>query len=340
MPPQAAAKSPVSRRFRSGVHGEWSDDHAVEQPVGQGLPTAASRLAASRIGGQHLYSVAPVGTSLGVQGQVVRAGLGGDAHALGFGGRDQRQHVAPRTGAGCAPARRCVAGRVDQRSRPRPRSASSRAGGQEVRVRPAPAARVEHVPGPRRARRTARPTRGAAPRRSPSGPSGGNSARPESARNALKPNTPASCSAGQVGGVARHRAAPEADVDVHCPRGRGPLDRSASTVTVGGMLFSGMSIIVVTPPAAAARVAVAKPSHSVRPGSLTCTWVSTRPGSSASVAEIHDSPRHRRHRVVRLDGDDPAVAHDHRGRPLTVRRDHPPRAHHQIDHAATHPLRA
>ena len=43
-----------------------------------------------------------------------------------------------------------------------------------------------------------------------------------------------------------------------------------------------MSRIVVTPPAAAARVAVAKPSHSVRPGSLTCTWVSTRPGSSTS----------------------------------------------------------
>ena len=43
-----------------------------------------------------------------------------------------------------------------------------------------------------------------------------------------------------------------------------------------------MSTIVVTPPAAAARVADAKPSHSVRPGSLTCTWVSTRPGSSTS----------------------------------------------------------
>ena len=43
-----------------------------------------------------------------------------------------------------------------------------------------------------------------------------------------------------------------------------------------------MSTIVVTPPAAAARVAVAKPSHSVRPGSLTCTWLSTSPGSSTS----------------------------------------------------------
>ena len=34
--------------------------------------------------------------------------------------------------------------------------------------------------------------------------------------------------------------------------------------------------------AAAARVAVAKPSHSVRPGSFTCTWLSTRPGNSTS----------------------------------------------------------
>ena len=60
------------------------------------------------------------------------------------------------------------------------------------------------------------------------------------------------------------------------------LISSPSTVVVGGMLLSGMSRIVVTPPAAAARVAVAKPSHSVRPGSLTCTWLSTRPGSSTS----------------------------------------------------------
>jgi hypothetical protein len=51
------------------------------------------------------------------------------------------------------------------------------------------------------------------------------------------------------------------------------------------MLFSGKPMMVVTPPpAAAAAVAVAKPSHSVRPGSLTCTWVSTRPGGSTSSA--------------------------------------------------------
>src|SRR5712692_3811724 len=45
-----------------------------------------------------------------------------------------------------------------------------------------------------------------------------------------------------------------------------------------------MSTIVVTPPAAAARVAVSKPSHSVRPGSLTWTCVSTMPGEMTSVS--------------------------------------------------------
>jgi hypothetical protein len=50
------------------------------------------------------------------------------------------------------------------------------------------------------------------------------------------------------------------------------------------MLFSGMSTIVVTPPAAAAAVAVANPSQPVRPGSLTCTWLSTSPGSRTSSA--------------------------------------------------------
>ncbi len=53
---------------------------------------------------------------------------------------------------------------------------------------------------------------------------------------------------------------------------------------MGGIEFSGMSMMVVMPPAAAARVALAKPSHKVRPGSLTCTWVSVKPGSSTSSA--------------------------------------------------------
>ena len=51
-----------------------------------------------------------------------------------------------------------------------------------------------------------------------------------------------------------------------------------ATVVVGGSEFNGISTMVVIPPAAAARVAVANPSHSVRPGSLTCTCESTSPG--------------------------------------------------------------
>ena len=55
---------------------------------------------------------------------------------------------------------------------------------------------------------------------------------------------------------------------------------SAASEVVTGMQLSGMSTTVVTPPAAAARVAVSKPSHSVRPGSLRWACESTRPGSS------------------------------------------------------------
>ncbi|KAK1998486.1 hypothetical protein LX36DRAFT_533268, partial [Colletotrichum falcatum] len=50
------------------------------------------------------------------------------------------------------------------------------------------------------------------------------------------------------------------------------------TVVIGGIAFKGMSITVVTPPDAKARVPVAKPSHSVRPGSFRWTWALTRPG--------------------------------------------------------------
>ena len=46
------------------------------------------------------------------------------------------------------------------------------------------------------------------------------------------------------------------------------FSRNPAAVVVAGMLLSGISISVVIPPAAAARVAVEKPSHSVRPGSL------------------------------------------------------------------------
>ena len=87
------------------------------------------------------------------------------------------------------------------------------------------------------------------------------------------------------------------------------------------MLLSGMSTIVVTPPAAAARVALAKPSHSVRPGSLTWTWVSTSPGSSTSSAASVDDLGLARRVVVRPEGDDDAVADAHRAGDLRTADD-------------------
>src|SRR6266568_3855508 len=66
------------------------------------------------------------------------------------------------------------------------------------------------------------------------------------------------------------------------------------------MLLSGMSTRVVTPPAAAARVAVSKPSHSVRPGTFTWTCASTRPGmTTRSVASSTAQPGGTAFRSVR-----------------------------------------
>ena len=58
----------------------------------------------------------------------------------------------------------------------------------------------------------------------------------------------------------------------HCPLAAARLASRCATVVVGGMEFKGMSTTVVTPPDAAARVPVQKPSQSVRPGSLRWTW--------------------------------------------------------------------
>ena len=115
-----------------------------------------------------------------------------------------------------------------------------------------------------------------------------NSSTPEGTRKHLKPRTPASTSASSSLGVAGHDAAPEADVDVALSRAPRRLRRRAPPrVVVAGTLLSGMSTSVVTPPAAAARVAVSKPSHSVRPGSLMCTCVSTTPGDTTRSGTLN-----------------------------------------------------
>lgn len=63
MPPHAVEKSSV---FRSAVEGEWSD---TMQSIVPSASASHSRswLAASRMGGQHLNSLAPSGTSSAVR---------------------------------------------------------------------------------------------------------------------------------------------------------------------------------------------------------------------------------------------------------------------------------
>ena len=97
----------------------------------------------------------------------------------------------------------------------------------------------------------------------------------------MNPTTPASCSGISDASLPGTAPPQNATSTQHFPAAAARFSSSAATVVVGGTELSGMSQMVVTPPAAAARVAVANPSHSVRPGSLTCTCVSTRPGSRA-----------------------------------------------------------
>jgi len=58
MPPHATPKSPPPSSFIAAVHGEWSDAMKSSSPAPR--PShRSSRLAASRIGGEHLNAVAP-----------------------------------------------------------------------------------------------------------------------------------------------------------------------------------------------------------------------------------------------------------------------------------------
>lgn len=98
----------------------------------------------------------------------------------------------------------------------------------------------------------------------------------------MKPKTPASCSGRSCARLPGTAPPQKPTSTCTVPRAASCLVRRCSTVVVGGSELSGMSISVVMPPAAAARVAVPKPSHVVRPGSSMCTWVSTSPGSRAS----------------------------------------------------------
>ena len=101
---------------------------------------------------------------------------------------------------------------------------------------------------------------------------------PECTRNALAPSTPAWINPSSWSVWPGTTPAWKPTSTHSWPRAAATFSRRAATVVVTGLLLSGMSTSVVTPPAAAAWVPVAKPSHSVRPGSFRWTWVSTKPG--------------------------------------------------------------
>ncbi len=144
-------------------------------------------------------------------------------------------------------------------------------------------------------------------------PTGGNSLTPLSTRNALKPSTPASIS-GRRSAPLPGTTPPQKPTSMcTAPRAASRLAANPSVVVVGGTQLSGMSTRVVTPPAAAAAVALANPSHAVRPGSLTWTWVFDQPGHHHRVAGVeHDGAG--RHRLRLVDRRDSAVLEVDAGR--------------------------
>src|SRR4029077_19510578 len=97
---------------------------------------------------------------------------------------------------------------------------------------------------------------------------GANSSTPLGTRKHLNPNTPLSHS-GRSSAAFPGTTPPQKPTSTQSfPAVAASFSRNPAAVVVAGMLLSGISMRVVIPPAAAARVAVEKPSQSVRPGSL------------------------------------------------------------------------
>jgi hypothetical protein len=302
MPPHASRNEPA---FRSGVLVEWSETTASIRPS-RSPAHRRSRFATSRIGGAHLNAVGAVRDLVGLEGEVVRAGL--DRHAFGAveeleraGGR-QVQDVR-------AAAVSRLASTTPRSLGARPRAAARR-GTSRTRARRRRAPRSAR-PGARRARSAGRrtPRSPSSPRAAGPGPSGGNSSTPDGHRNALNPNTLASCRLLRASRAhpgprrprSRRRRGPFA-----CGRPRAS-PRAPATVVVGGMLFRGMSTIVVTPPPRRRGSRSRTPPTRSGRGSFTWTWVSTRPGRitrSSILDERHavrtsSNARHALDRAVR-----------------------------------------
>ncbi len=149
---------------------------------------------------------------------------------------------------------------------------------------PVPLAIARSPRRPRRALSAGHPTGRSRPsrRENPEPSSGGNSATPESSRKHLKPKTPASCS-GRKSLRLSGTAPPQKPTSTYaCPRARSAFGLQRGRVRRRRDAVQRHVDDRRDPARRRGPGGLSKPSHSVRPGSLTWTWVSTSPGSSTS----------------------------------------------------------
>ena len=214
----------LQRRRRRRVVGGDQIDVAVDQRRPQAL-AIGSRADRRRA----LERRRAVGDLFGGKRQVVRARFHAQRRRRPRGPHGSRAAPRPTRGGRCGRARR-TRWRAARASRWRP--ARSRLDGCRARCGSAAGPGVPRPPtGPRREATPATPRARAAAGRAPPG-SGGpsrrsasptcpNSSTPDGHRKHLKPRTPAARQRRQVGGVARHDAAPESHVDMTSTARRG-----------------------------------------------------------------------------------------------------------------------
>ncbi|EEQ36763.1 hypothetical protein CLUG_00887 [Clavispora lusitaniae ATCC 42720] len=118
----------------------------------------------------------------------------------------------------------------------------------------------------------------------------GNSSTPLSIKNPLNPRTPMRIKGSKSSKLSGTKPPQKATSTQVWSRAAAIFWAKCAAVVVGGTAFNGMSTTVVTPPAAAACVPEAKPSHSVRPGSFKCTCASTKPGMMTLGDTSRSSP--------------------------------------------------
>ena len=258
---------------------------------------SASRSRAARIGGAHLNAVAPSGISSAAERQVVRAGLGGDRQPAARAA--SRSVAAPSADDRCT---MCTRRAVLARQRDQQPIAATSARGR-ARSPDTSRTRADRAVGPARQRapasRRAPSAAGrasaqdaAAPRADRLRSTSGNSSTPDGARKHLKPRTPARDERLELAARCPDDAAAERRRRRGTVRAPRRVWRRAPR-TVGRRRDAVERHVDDRRDAAGgggARRGL-EPSHSVRPGSLTWTCVSTSPGMTTKRIRLDDFGR-------------------------------------------------